>query len=194
LLFGAFQDQADGSVLDMSTSEKVLFTIGHGTREKGEFVELITSAGVEQLVDVRTGPGSRKHPHFSKDEMQRWLPEAGIDYRWEKRLGGFRTLEEDSPDIALRNDSFRAYAGYMRTTDFLAALSELLEQARVIRSAVMCSETVWWRCHRRLIADHGVLLDGFQVQHLMPQGRRTDHKPTSGVRIADGELIYDDLP
>ncbi|GAB3273717.1 DUF488 domain-containing protein [Arthrobacter pigmenti] len=180
-------------MLDMSTSEKLLFTIGHGTREKGEFVELIANAGIEQLVDVRIGPGSRKHPHFGKDKMQRWLPEAGIDYRWEKRLGGFRKLEQDSPDIALRNDSFRAYAGYMRSADFLTALSELLGQARHIRSVIMCSETVWWRCHRRLIADHGVLLDGFQVQHLMPQSRWADHKPTSGVRVADGELIYDDV-
>lgn len=177
----------------MPTSDKLLLTIGHGTREKSEFIELIVNAGVEQLVDVRIGPGSRKHPHFGKDEMQRWLPEAGIRYRWEKRLGGFRNLQADSPDTALRNESFRAYAGYMRSAGFLAALDELLVQARNTRTVIMCSETVWWRCHRRLIADHGVLLDGFQVQHLMPQGRRTDHKPTSGVRVAGGELVYDNV-
>lgn len=177
----------------MPTSDKLLFTIGHGTREQSEFIELLVSAEIDQLVDVRIGPGSRKHPQFGKDELQRWLPEAGVGYRWEKRLGGFRKLEADSPDTGLRNDAFRAYAGHMRSADFLTGLNELLEQARAARTVIMCSETVWWRCHRRLIADHGVLLDGFHVQHLMPQGRRTEHKPTSGARVAGGELVYDDV-
>lgn len=172
-------------------TDTLLLTVGHGTADQEAFSTLLQNAAVKSLVDVRIGPGSRKHPHFAKDELQRWLPKAGIDYRWEKRLGGFRKLESNSPDTALRNDSFRAYAGYMRTTGFLAALDELLAQARRTRSVIMCSETVWWRCHRRLLADHGVLLDGLRVQHLMPQGQRTEHKPTSGVRVADGELVYD---
>lgn len=177
----------------MESPRTVLFTVGHGTAEKDAFTELLRVAGIEQLVDVRIGPGSRKYPHFGKDSMQQWLPDAGIGYRWEGRLGGFRKLAAASPDIALRNDSFRAYAGHMRSEGFLSALNELLEQATNSRSVIMCSETPWWRCHRRLIADHGVLLDGFQVQHLMPQGRIMEHRPTGGVRIRGDDLVYDDL-
>ncbi|UUL76564.1 DUF488 domain-containing protein [Pseudarthrobacter sp. Fe7] len=103
---------------------KALFTVGHGTASQEDFTRLLSGAGVTSLVDVRIGPGSRKHPHFGKDRLAVWLPEAGIDYRWEKRLGGFRKLLPGSPDTALRNESFRAYAGYMRTEDFAAAAAE----------------------------------------------------------------------
>ncbi|WP_026820810.1 DUF488 family protein [Arthrobacter castelli] len=170
-----------------------LYTVGHGSAEGQQFVERLKWAGVEQLVDVRIGPGSRKHPHFGKDSLQQWLPEAGVGYRWDKRLGGFRKLEPDSPDVALRNESFKAYAGHMRTEQFLHGLDELLEQAMGAPTGIMCSETVWWRCHRRLIADHCVLVNGFEVRHLMPQGRSTGHQPTAGVRTADGGLVYDDV-
>lgn len=168
-----------------------LFTVGHGTTPQEEFVELLRSTGVESLVDVRIGPGSRKHPHFGKDLMEGWLPQAGIAYRWEKELGGFRKLLPDSPDTSLRNDSFRAYAGYMRTPEFERALKQLLDEAAGRRTAVMCSETVWWRCHRRLISDHCTLLDGCQVKHLMPGPKLVDHVVTSGVRALDGQLTYD---
>lgn len=175
----------------MTAQGNLLFTVGHGAAAQPDFTQLLDDNGVQSLVDVRIGPGSRKHPHFGKDRMEEWLPAAGIDYRWEKRLGGFRKLLPDSPDVALRNESFRAYAGYMRSDDFLAALAELIADAGGRRTAIMCSETVWWRCHRRLIADHGVLLDGLDVRHLMPKGRTTPHKPTDGVRAAEGELVYD---
>lgn len=175
----------------MTESKTLLLTVGHGTAGQSEFVQLLQGAAVQSLVDVRIGPGSRKHPHFGKDQLRQWLPDAGVEYRWEKRLGGFRKLSEDSPDTALRNSSFRAYAGYMRSKDFLAALTDLIADAGEKRTAVMCSETVWWRCHRRLIADHGVLLDGLDVQHLMPPGRTTVHRPTDGVRVLSGELVYD---
>ncbi|QOT15403.1 DUF488 family protein [Paenarthrobacter sp. YJN-5] len=168
-----------------------LFTVGHGTTPQADFVELLRWAEVESLVDVRIGPGSRKHPHFGKDSMEAWLPEAGIAYRWEKELGGFRKLLSDSPDTSLRNDSFRAYAGYMRTPEFEAALKQLLAEADRQRTAIMCSETVWWRCHRRLISDHCTLLDGVHVRHLMPGPKLVDHAVTSGSRVLDGQLRYD---
>jgi len=93
----------------------VLYTVGHGTASQSGFGELLASAGVTSLVDVRIGPGSRKSPHFGKDSMAAWLPDAGIRYRWEQRLGGFRKLPPESPDTALRNDSFRAYAAAKRS-------------------------------------------------------------------------------
>ncbi|MGM9471507.1 DUF488 domain-containing protein [Pseudarthrobacter sp. YS3] len=170
-----------------------LLTVGHGTASQAGFAELLSSAGVQALVDVRIAPGSRKFPHFGKDLLAEWLPAAGVEYRWEKRLGGFRKLPPESPDAALRNESFRAYAAYMRSPEFRAALGGVLSQAGEQSVAIMCSETVWWRCHRRLIADHALLLDGVDVQHLMPGGKLTPHQPTSGVRVDVAGLVYDQL-
>ena len=175
----------------MMAGMQTLFTVGHGTASQEDFTALLQSAGVTSLVDVRIGPGSRKYPHFGKDLMAEWLPEAGIDYRWEKQLGGFRKLLPDSPDTSLRNESFRAYAGYMRTEAFLAAAAELVVGSQAARSAIMCSETVWWRCHRRLISDHCLLLAGLPVEHLMPPGKAVPHVPTKGVRVLGDELRYD---
>lgn len=150
------------------------------------------AAEVELVVDVRIAPGSKRHPHVARDALTEWLPSAGVDYRWEKRLGGFRKLTEDSPDTALRNESFRAYAGHMRTASFADAIDELLREAAQRSVAIMCSETVWWRCHRRLVADHVVLARGIDVQHLMSGNRMEGHVTTDGVRLdADGLLYYD---
>lgn len=181
-----------GSRLESMRSEPVLLiTVGHGASSEEDFRNLLRAAEVASVVDVRIGPGSRKHPHFGKDRLEEWLPAAGIAYRWEQRLGGFRKLPLVSPDTALRNESFRAYAAYMRTPGFVAALAEVLAEAAELRTAIMCSETVWWRCHRRLIADHVLLLNGAKPVHLMPAGRMTIHQPTGGVRVAEDRLIYD---
>jgi uncharacterized protein (DUF488 family) len=167
----------------------VLLTVGHGTSTPDELAARLTGAGVELLVDVRRFPGSRRHPHLSREAMQEWLP---VDYRWEEQLGGRRGLSPDSPDVAMRNASFRGYASWMRTPDFRMALAEVLAEPRL--SAVMCSESVWWRCHRRMIADAAVLLHDVDVRHVMPDGRLTPHPPTSGVRVAGDALVYDVLP
>jgi len=177
----------------MMAGMETLFTIGHGTASQEDFTALLQTAGVTSLVDVRIGPGSRKHPQFGKDQLAVWLPEAGIGYRWEKRLGGFRKLLPDSPDTALRNESFRAYAGYMRSDDFLTAAAELVAASQAARTAIMCSETLWWRCHRRLISDHCVLLASLPVEHLMPPAKAVPHVPTKGVRVLGNELRYDVL-
>ncbi len=180
--------QADGS-----PALPVLLTVGHGTHGAGGFAGLLRSAGVRSVVDVRIAPGSRRFPHFGRDALADWLPAAGISYRWERRLGGFRPLPPGSPDVALRNESFRAYAGHMRTAEFTAAMAELAAGAAAGRTAVMCSESLWWRCHRRLIADHACLIGRLTVQHLMPDGRLAAHEPTAGVRVRGGELVYDRL-
>ncbi len=168
-----------------------LLTVGHGTASQDELGGLLGSAGVTAVVDIRIGPGSRRNPHLGRAELERWLPALGIDYRWEQRLGGFRRLPPDSPDIGLRNDSFRAYAAHMRTAEFADAMAGLVAQAGERRTAVMCSESVWWRCHRRLVADHAQLLDGLVVLHLMPNRRLAPHRPTGGVRVTGGGLVYE---
>lgn len=168
-----------------------LFSVGHGTATEQELLDRLAPGGVRRLVDVRTAPGSRRHPHLGRDRLERWLPEAGIAYRWEPRLGGFRRPAPDSPDVVWQNDSFRGYAGHLRGEQARAALDELLADGALEPTAFLCSETVWWRCHRRLVADALLLLHDAPVQHLMP-GRVSAHRPTPGARIADDVLVYDD--
>ncbi|MGI5170212.1 DUF488 family protein [Spirillospora sp. CA-253888] len=169
-----------------------LLTFGHGTAEQEELTRLLHHSGVRSVVDVRTAPGSRRNPAVNRDAMQAWLPAEGIDYRWEKRLGGFRRAAPETPDTFWLNDSFRGYAGHTRSADFLAAMDGLLRDADPTSTAVMCSESLWWRCHRRLIADYAVLVAGRPVLHLAHDGRLTEHPPTSGARVReDGLLVYD---
>jgi uncharacterized protein (DUF488 family) len=168
-----------------------LLTVGHGTLPSERFVALLREAGVHSLVDVRTAPGSRHNPQFGRTEMSGWLPAAGIAYRWEKRLGGFRRAAPDSPNTGLRHPAFRGYADHMRTPEFAAALDEVLAEARAQATAVMCSESVWWRCHRRLVADAATLLRGAAVLHLMHDGPPRPHQPTEGVRRDGGLLVYE---
>ena len=174
----------------------LLLTIGHGTLGSEELAELLASAGVELVVDIRSAPGSRRHPHFGRDQMQRWLPAAGIDYRWEKDLGGHRRPVAGSANAALRHPAFRGYADYMATGSFAAGLARLLDDAAARSTAAMCAETLWWRCHRRLVADAAVLLEGAAVSHLGHDGRQSAHRVTEGARIAETDgttmLVYDD--
>jgi uncharacterized protein (DUF488 family) len=171
-----------------------LLTVGHGRLDRDELGSLLSGAGVELLVDVRRFPGSRSNPAVSRDAMPGWLPAKGIDYRWEERLGGRRRLpaDQDDQDSWWQVDAFRAYAAYTRTADFRAALNDLLAEVCGRQVAVMCSESVWWRCHRRLIADVVSLAHGTTVRHLMHDGRLTDHRPAEGARLRpDGLVVWD---
>ena len=171
---------------------QLLFTLGHGTATRDQLSELLHGAGIESVVDVRTAPGSRRNPDVTRGTMEQWIPERGIGYRWEQRLGGWRKDPVDSPDTALRNRSFAGYAAHMRSASFGTAVDELLAEAAITRTAVLCAESVWWRCHRRMIADFAVLARGVSVEHVMPGGRRQTHRPTDGVRLReDGLLVYD---
>ncbi len=172
-----------------------LLRLGHGTAGEEELARLIRGAAIESLVDVRTVPKSRRHPQFWREEMERWVPErSGSAYRWEPALGGFRKINRNSHNVALRHPSFRSYADYMGTDAFAFALDELLVQATTAQVAIMCSQTVWWRCHRRLISDAVLLLHGVLVQHVMHDGKLRPHIPTAGVRTtAEGALRYDVL-
>jgi uncharacterized protein (DUF488 family) len=169
-----------------------LLSFGHGTATVEELVALLRQAGVDRLVDVRTAPGSRRHPHVRREAMAGWLGEAGIAYRWEPELGGFRKPAPQSVNHALRHPAFRGYADYMRTPPFWAALDRLLTEAAAAPAAAMCSETLWWRCHRRLLADAAVLVRGVEVLHLDHRGGLEPHRPTEGVR-RDGVLLAYDL-
>jgi uncharacterized protein (DUF488 family) len=167
----------------------MIHTVGHGTLPQHDFVALVVGAGVAEVIDIRSFPGSRRNPQFGIDEMARWLPAADIAYSWMRDLGGRRKVVSTSRHVALRHPSFQAYADYMETEPFLAGVDDLL--SRGDDRAVMCSESLWWRCHRRLLADHLVLARGVDVLHLMHDGRLSPHKPTEGVRVDGTQLIYD---
>jgi uncharacterized protein (DUF488 family) len=168
-----------------------LLTVGHGTLPADELVELLRGAGVEVLVDVRSYPGSRRHPQYGRERMEEWVPGSGIDYRWERRLGGRRRVRADSINVALRNEAFRGYADHMATDEFGTALAELVALADARSTAVMCSESVWWRCHRRLLADAAALVHGANVIHVMHDGRRVSHPLTEGARLDGDHVVYD---
>jgi uncharacterized protein (DUF488 family) len=170
----------------------MLLTYGHGTEAADRTASILRDAGISSLVDIRTAPGSRRNPQFARTAMAEWLPEAGIGYRWEKRLGGFRRPGPDNPDVAWREDMFRGYAEYMRSAGFLEAVDGVLAEAESRQVAVMCSESLWWRCHRRLLADFVSEARGTEVRHLMHDGRVEPHRPSDGLRLRDdGLLVYD---
>lgn len=172
-----------------------LLTVGHGTATETELAGLLQGAGVESVVDVRSVPGSRRNPQFGRSRLEVWMPAAGLGYRWEPDLGGFRRPVAASPNVALRHRSFRAYADYMVTAPFSRALVRVLGEASRAVVAVMCAESLWWRCHRRLIADAATLLFGADVWHLSHDGRLQAHRLTDGVRRdPDDGLVYDLLP
>lgn len=171
-----------------------LFTVGHGTATEEGFLALLTDAGLTEIVDVRRFPGSRRNPHFGRERMARWLPEHDIAYRWDERLGGRRRPVERSVHTGWRNRSFQAYADHLDTEVFRQAVDDLLEDAAQRPTAVLCAETLWWRCHRRLIADHVTLLTPHDVRHLLPDGRLVEHVPTDVVRVVGSRLRYDGDP
>lgn len=174
----------------------MLLTVGHGRLERDELGTLLTSAGVELLVDIRRFPGSRANSAAAKGAVPDLTREVGIDYRWEEQLGGRRSLSaderRDAPDTWWRVEAFRAYSAWTRTPEFRAALDRVVEEARGRRTAVMCSESVWWRCHRRIVADVTVAAHGLAVGHLMHTGKITEHSPSEGLRIGDdGHPVWD---
>jgi uncharacterized protein (DUF488 family) len=170
-----------------------VLTFGHGTSDAGELTRLLRGAGVRELIDVRTAPGSRRNPDATREALGRWLPEAGTGYRWDKRLGGWRKAAPDSPDTALRNRSLAGYAAHMRSAEFHAAIDDLLIVAAQTPTTVMCAESVWWRCHRKMIADFLVLVRQIEVRHLMHDGTLHPHRPAEEARLAADRqvLIYD---
>ena len=166
-----------------------LYTVGHSNRSSEEFVGLLLKNGVELLADIRKLPGSDKYPHFNRDELAASLACAGIRYVYLEELGGRRRGGKDSVNTAWMNRSFRAYADHMETEEFRHGVEELLSYAKERRTAIMCSEAVWWRCHRALVADYLKAI-GVTVLHIMSSTSVKPHPYTSAARIVDGQLSY----
>jgi uncharacterized protein (DUF488 family) len=165
-----------------------LFTVGHGTRSVPGLAAVVTDAGLARLVDVRRFPGSRRHPHVSRAGLERDLPPLGIAYEWCEALGGRRNRVAGSRHSAWRNDAFAGYADHMDSEEFRTALDDVLGRLPL---AVMCAETLWWRCHRRLIADAATLA-GIEVVHLLDVGKSQPHALHPDVRSDDeGRPVYD---
>ncbi|HET7872644.1 MAG TPA: DUF488 domain-containing protein [Terriglobales bacterium] len=169
-----------------------IYTIGHSTRDLAEFSRVLQAHDIRLLVDIRAFPMSRRYPHFNREHLELWLPEIGCEYVWEKDLGGRRGRQmqrEQSPNIALRNDAFRNYADYMLTPAFRQAIARLLEQAAQKRTAIMCAEAVYFRCHRMLVSDF-LVSHGHQVLHILDEKAPKEHTLTKDARLIEGKLEY----
>lgn len=170
-------------------TNKIIWTIGHSTHSLEEFIEMLKAFGIEELVDIRTFPGSRRYPHFNKESLEDVLPHNNIRYLHMKELGGRRKPAKDSQNTAWKNEGFRGYADYMETPEFENAIKQLQNIALEIRTAYMCSEAVWWSCHRSMVSDY-LKIKGWQVLHIMSKEKVQEHPFTSVARIVDGKLTY----
>ena len=167
-----------------------ILTIGHSTLSIEQFLELLEGADAEAVADVRRYPGSRRHPQFAREALAASLHEQGLGYLHLPELGGRRQPHPDSPHTGWRQSGFRGYADHLRSKEFASGLSRLEGQALRVRTAIMCAEAMWWRCHRRLVADV-LLLRGWNVQHVLPDGRTVGHElPEFATRAEDGLPDY----
>jgi uncharacterized protein (DUF488 family) len=168
-----------------------LFTIGHSTHPIETFLALLGTPRISALADVRSYPSSRRWPQFNQTQLQRSLEEVGIGYRWCPALGGRRRSKRvDSPHSAWEHPAFRFYADYTETPEFETGLNELTQAASEVRTAIMCSEGLWWRCHRRIIADH-LTVRGWEVIHVMPDGKLTTHALAEFAIVNGDRIVYD---
>jgi len=175
--------------MNSMNSDFSLWTIGHSTRSIDEFLELLGVFRIGSLVDVRSFPGSRRYPHFNREILSGSLTAAGVEYIHMPELGGRRKAKPDSLNMSWRNESFRGYADYMETEAFQEGIERLMKLARERRTAVMCSEAVWWRCHRSLISDY-LKADGVKVLHILGGAKSEEHPFTSAAQIVNGKLSY----
>lgn len=178
------------------TQSARLLTVGHGMLGADSLADLLVASRVASVVDVRRYPNSRRDPSVERHHLGAVLTERGIGYRWDERLGGRRRLEPDQPvlDPWWTVEQFRAYAAHTRSAVFASALDQLLSSSADAAMAVMCSETVWWRCHRRLIADVAVVAHSTPVSHLMHDGSVHQHRVADGARLReDGMVVWDRL-
>ena len=171
--------------------EKSIWTIGHSTRQLDELVALLNSFNILHVVDIRNYPGSKRFPHFNKEALEISLPRNSIAYTHLKELGGRRKPVPGSVNTAWRNEAFRGYADYMQTEDFKKAIEELESIALKEYTAYMCSEAVWWSCHRSLVSDY-LKIKSWKVRHIMDIGKAIEHPYTTPARILDGQLYYNE--
>ena len=168
----------------------VLYTIGHSTRTLEELVAPLQAHKIQALVDIRAFPMSRRLPQFNRESLEKSLPPTGISYVWMKELGGYRKkILEESPNVGIRNQSFRNYADYMLTPEFEGAIAQLLASAEKARTAYMCAERVYFRCHRMLVSDW-LVAHGHEVEHIDDAGSTKPHRLMAEARMIDGRMIY----
>ncbi len=168
-----------------------IYTIGHSTRSIVEFLEMLHSFDIKTLVDIRSMPGSRKFPQFDQDNLKIALENAGIHYIYMSSLGGRRKAKKDSKNTRWNNPSFKGYADYMETEEFKIAIDDLKQIATAQKTTIMCSEAVWWRCHRSMVSDF-LKAKNWTIWHIMAIGKVQEHKYTSPARIVDGGVCYSD--
>lgn len=173
-------------------SERTIYSVGHSTHQADDFLHLLQGHGIQCLADIRLMPKSRRHPHFAKEALSVLLPGAGIAYRHFPDLGGMRRPRADSPNTAWRVATFRGYADYMATEPFKRSLEALLLFAEGGRTAVMCAESVWWQCHRRLLAD-ALVVRGVAVFHILSAAAPKPHELSEFAQQREGEVIYPGL-
>ena len=173
-------------------TDLTIWTVGHSTRSLDEFIRVLASQQIETLIDVRTFPGSRLHPQFNKEQLKASLANVEVDYHHLPSLGGRRRVKPDSRNTAWRNASFRGYADHMESEEFQTGIADLLGLAKKKRTAFMCAESLWWRCHRSLISDY-LKAQGYRVVHLIDEKHREEHPYTTAARIIDGRLTYEGL-
>jgi uncharacterized protein (DUF488 family) len=167
-----------------------VWSIGHGTRPIEELLAILKDAGIQVVADVRSAPGSRRHPQFGQSALASALAASGIEYVHLRGLGGRRDAAPGSPHVALRVDAFRGYADHMASAEFAQDYERLAALARERRTAFMCAETLWWRCHRRMLSDR-LAVDGWTVVHLLTRGKSEPHRIWDVARVIEGQLVYD---
>jgi len=166
-----------------------IWTLGHSTRTLEEFLGVLGAHGLGAIADVRRFPGSKRHPQFAREALERSLVAAGLEYEWLPELGGRRRARPDSPNTGWRNEAFRGYADHMGSTEFATGLQKLLVLAGRRRTAMMCSELLWWRCHRSLLSDL-FKAKGWCVLHVVDGSPPKEHPWTAPARVVYGRLEY----
>jgi uncharacterized protein (DUF488 family) len=175
--------------MNRTEQNKTIWTIGHSTHTLGEFIDMLKSFQIELIADIRSFPGSRRYPHFNKEALEVSLPENNMKYIHIRGLGGRRKARPDSINTGWRHAAFRGYADYIETDAFKNAIKELEYIAYKERTAYMCSEAVWWRCHRSLVSDY-LKVNGWTVMHIMGIGKGEEHPYTSPARIVGDHIFY----
>lgn len=172
------------------TQQSVIWTFGHSTYSIQEFISILHSFQIERLVDIRMFPGSRRYPHFNKEALKASMPESHMKYCHMVELGGRRKAKPDSKNTGWRLDAFRGYADYMETDAFQGGIQKLEDIALKERTVYMCSEAVWWSCHRALVSDY-LKVKGWAVMHIMGHGKAQEHPFTSPAKNISGTLSYE---
>lgn len=180
-----------GAQTDTVNASLTLYTFGHSTHPIERFLELLEGHRIATLADIRSFPSSRRWPQFNQESLAEVIGRAGMEYRWLKQLGGRRNRgRADSPHTAWTLAAFRNYADYCDTEGFAAGLAELIEIAAASRTAIMCSEGLWWRCHRRIVSDQ-MTVRGWRVEHILPNGKLSEHHLPEFASVLDERIIYD---